>query len=128
MAIVVTAVVVCGCTPDADSPRGVAEGFLDEHYVRMDLPAAAKHCAGLALHKVEDEIRLVEGQEVDGSTRKPSVTYELDQERPDGTDRSTLMYNGEVRLDGGGTFEMRWMVSVRREAGEWKVSNFKELP
>ncbi len=93
----------------------------------MNLAAAAKYCTGLALHKVEDEIRLVEGQEIDAATLKPSVTYELKEERVNGPDRSTFLYAGDIRLSGGDNFAMRWMLNVRREEGDWKVSNFKEM-
>lgn len=120
-------VLLSACSPDADSPRGVAEGFLDEHYVRMNLQAAAPYCTGLALHKVEDEIRLLEGQEIDAATLKPSVTYELEEEHANGDDRTTLLYSGDVRLSAGDKFAMRWMLNLRREKGDWKVSNFKEM-
>jgi hypothetical protein len=115
------------CSPDTDTPRGVAEAFLDQHYVRMDLPAAAAHCTGLARHKVDDEIRLKEGQEIDASTQKPSVSYALEEERTDDGERHTFLFRGKVRLSGGDTFDMHWMVNVKRADGVWKVSNFKEM-
>jgi hypothetical protein len=124
----VVVLLVSACSPDTDTPRGVAEAFLDEHYVRMNLPAAAEHTTGLARHKVEDEIRLKEGQEIDASTMKPSVGYSLEEERTDDGERYTFLFRGKVRLSGGDTFEMHWMINVKRAAGAWKVSNFKEMP
>lgn len=115
------------CTPDSDSARGVAESFLDEHYVRMDLKASLAHVTGLARHKVEEELRLVGDQEIDAGTMRPTVTYELDEERPGGDDRATFLYRGKVSLDGDGSFEIRWLVTARRENGGWKVSNYEEL-
>jgi hypothetical protein len=115
------------CTADSDSGRGVAESFLDEHYVRMDLKAALEHVTGLAQHKVEDELRLVGDQEIDAGTMRPSVTYRLEETRRDGDERTNFLYRGKVTLDGGDSFEMRWLISVRREGGGWKVSNYQEL-
>src|SRR6187397_1712176 len=40
--------------------------------------------SGLARHKVEDELQLVEGQPIDAATRKPTVHYRLLEEHPDG--------------------------------------------
>lgn len=122
------AALLAACRPGADTARGVAERFLDEHYVRMDLRAAAEHCVGLARHKVEEELRLVGGEEIDASTMKPTVTYELEEVRDDGDGRSNFLYRGKVKLSGGHSFDMRWLISVKRDAGEWKVSNFKEMP
>ena len=61
----VLASVVLGCRPDPSTPRGTAERFLDAHFVHIDLPAALEFTAGLARHKVEDEIRLVAGQAIE---------------------------------------------------------------
>ncbi len=127
IAALALAALAVACTPDTDTAGGVAQAFLDEHYVRMDLAAALEHCTGLARHKVEEEIRLIEGQEIDGTTMKPSVSYSLAEERATGENRKTFLYDGEVRLRGGGEFEMRWMVSVKRDEGVWKVSNFQEM-
>ncbi len=118
-----------GCMgPSADSAQGVAEGFLDEHYVRIDQQRSLAYCTGLAKHKVEEEIRLIGDEKIDDSTMKPSVSYSLLEEVPEGADRTTFLYAGKVRLQGGDTFEMRWMIHTRREGGAWKVSNYKELP
>lgn len=127
IACILLLAVAVGCTTRGDTARGAAERFLDEHYVRMDLVAALQHCTGLARHKVEEEIRLIGDQEIDAATQQPSVTYELEEERPQGDDRATFLYRGKVALSGGDSFAMRWMISVRREDNAWKVSNFKEM-
>src|SRR5262249_60190355 len=46
------------CHPDPSTPRGTAEGFLDAHYVHIDLPAALPLPSGLARHKLESEREL----------------------------------------------------------------------
>lgn len=131
LTIVAVAVAVGGtaaCRPAADTPHGVAERFLDEHYVRMDLAAALDHCVGLARHKVEEELRLIGNEEIDATTMKPTVTYGLEEERMEGDERAHLLYRGKVKLSGGHSFAMRWMISVKRDGESWKVSNFKEMP
>ncbi len=117
-----------GCKAGSDTAQGVAERFLDQHYVRMNLPGAVEYCTGLAKHKVEEEIRLVGEQEVDASTRQPGVSYTLAEEVPEGEGRVSFVYDGTIRLGGGDRFTMRWLVNTRREGDEWKVSNFKEMP
>ena len=44
------------CQRDVHSARGIAERFLDAHYVDINLPAAKAYCTGLALSRVEAEI------------------------------------------------------------------------
>src|SRR6187397_2134684 len=50
-------VLLVACRPDASTPQGTAERFLDAHYVRIDLREALPLTSGLARHKVEDEMR-----------------------------------------------------------------------
>jgi len=75
-------VLLVACRPDASTPQGTAERFLDAHYVRIDLRDALPFTSGLARHKVEDELQLVEGQPIDAATRKPTVHYRLLEEHP----------------------------------------------
>ena len=115
-----------GCRSDPSSARGTAEGFLDAHYVRIDLPAALPFTAGLARHKVEDEMRLVAGQVIDETTRKPSVHYRLLEERPDGEYAVSYVYRGDIRIEDADAIERRWLLTVRREDGAWRVTNYQE--
>jgi hypothetical protein len=119
--------VAAGCRPDPSTPRGTAERFLDAHYVRIDLPAALEVSAGLARHKVEDEIRLVQGQEIDDSTRKPTVHYRLLEEHPDGDHAVNYLYRADITVEDADRFERRWLVTVRREDAGWRVTNYQEL-
>jgi hypothetical protein len=115
------------CRPDASTPQGTAERFLDEHYVRIDLRAALPFTSGLARRKVEDELQLVEGQPIDAATRKPTVHYRLLEERPDGDHAVNYLYLGSITVEDADRFERRWMVTVRREAEGWRVTNYQEL-
>jgi hypothetical protein len=116
-----------GCRPDPSTPRGTAEAFLDAHYVRIDLPAARELASGLARHKVEGELELVSGQTIDETTRKPTVHYKLLEEHPDGELAVNYVYRGSISVEDADRFERRWVVTVRREDGAWRVTNFQEL-
>jgi hypothetical protein len=118
---------VVGCRSDASTPRGAAELFLDAHYVEIDLPAARELTAGVARHKVEEEMRLVEGQPIDEGTRKPVVHYRLLEEHPEGGDAVRYLYRGRITVEDAGRFERSWMVTVRRDGGGWRVTNYQEL-
>ncbi len=65
------------CGRDLNSPQGVAEEFVDQHYVNIDLQKAKAYAVSVALAKIDDEIRLTTGQQIDASTQKPKVNYKL---------------------------------------------------
>jgi hypothetical protein len=115
------------CRPDPSTPRGTAERFLDAHYVHIDLPSALPFTSGLARQKVESEIELVRGVEIDEATRKPTVHYTLLEERPDGAEAVSYVYRGRIAVDGADSFERRWLVTVRQEPDGWRVTNYQEF-
>jgi hypothetical protein len=121
------ALLVVGCHPDPSTARGTAESFLDAHYVRIDLAGALAFTSGLARRKVEAEIGLTQGQAIDESTRTPSVHYRLLEEHPDGESAVNYLYRGSIVVEDADRFERRWMVTVRREADGWRVTNYQEL-
>lgn len=127
LAVSALLLLLAACRPDATTPQGTAERFLDAHYVHIDLPGALAYTSGLARRKVEDEMRLVAGQAIDESTRKPTVHYRLLEELPDGDDAVNFLYLGSIRVEDADSFERRWMVTVRREAEGWRVTNYQEL-
>jgi hypothetical protein len=125
--LVVGLAVAVSCRPDPASQRGVAERFLDAHYVQIDLAAAQALTAGVAERKVAEERRLTAGYDIDAATRQPSVHYRLLEERPEGEDRSRFVYRARFSVPGGGRFERRILLVMRREEGGWKVVNFEEF-
>jgi len=127
IALVLSLLLVAGCRAAADTPRGTAERFLDAHYVRIDLPAALEFTADLARHKVEDELRLVQGQAIDEGTRKPSVHYRLLEEHPDGSAAVRYLYRGSITVEDADRLERRWLVTVRFAEGGWHVTNYEEF-
>src|SRR2546425_569142 len=111
----------------ANTPRGTPEPFLDARYVRIDLPAALEFTADLARHKVDDELRLVQGQMIDETTRKPNVHYRLLEEHPDGSEAVRYLYRGSITIEDADRLERRWLVTVRLADGAWRVTNYEEF-
>jgi hypothetical protein len=114
------------CHSDRAGPRDVAERFLDQHYVHIDLDAAQPFCTGLALQKVRDEQRLTQGQQIDASTRKPTVHYRLIEAKDD-AEHPTFVFQGTIDVEDAGQFTRKWLVTMRRDGDAWKVSNFEEF-
>jgi len=113
------------CGRDLNSPQGVAEEFVDQHYVNIDLQKAKAYAVSVALAKIDDEIRLTTGQQIDASTQKPKVNYKL-LEKHEAEKRSTYLYEGQIRSDDGTSFVKKWLITTRLEGTQWRVSNFTE--
>ena len=126
-ALALLALLVTGCHSDPSTARGTAELFLDAHYVHIDLTGALEYTSGVARQKVEDEIRLVGGQQIDAATRKPSVHYRLLEEHPDGDHAVNYLYRGTIAVEDADRFERRWLVTVRFADGSWRVTNYQEF-
>ena len=115
-----------GCKGDADTtPRGVAEAFLDWHYVEIDLPKSREYTVGLARSKVDEQIRLTAGHAIDAGTRKPRVYYKLLEER-EARGRTAFVYQLTIRPQDAGEFSRTLLIRVRREEAGWRVSNYME--
>lgn len=130
LAVVAVALVVAagaGCRADPSTPRGTAERFLDAHYVLIDLKEALPYTSGLARKKVEEEMELVKGVEIDETTRKPIVRYTLLEEHPDGEGGAKFLYHGKIVVDGADGLDRRWLVTVRPGDGGYRVTNFQEF-
>ena len=123
--IVVTAL-FSGCGRDLKSAEGVAEEFVDQHYVNIDLARAREYSVGLARDKIDDEIRLTRGQAIDASTRKPNVHYELVEKKQESEGRISFFYKGTIQAEDAPEFTRRWLVVARKEGDGWRVSNFTE--
>lgn len=114
-----------GCGKDLRTAQGVVEEFLDQHYVHINLQRAKEYTVGLALQKVNEEIRLTSGQVIDASTRKPQVHYRL-LEKKEGQQRASFLYEGTIRVEDAPEFTRRWLVVARQDGDRWMVSNFTE--
>lgn len=111
-----------GCR-SSDPRRATAERFIDELFIRIDQPAARELTTGLATSKIDEEIRLKSGQQIDESTRQPSIAYAFVQ-ATDGSDVTSLVYDLHVSPDGADAFTRRLVLTVRPEGGGWKVANY----
>ena len=98
---------------------------MDQHYVRIDLQKAKEYVVGLALEKINEEIRLTSGQAIDASTRKPRIHYKL-LEKKEGEQRASFLYEGTIEAEDAPAFTRRWLVAARKEDNQWRVSNFTE--
>ena len=125
---IVAAATLAACRADPSTARGTAERFLDAHYVEIDLPRALPFTSGLAREKVEKEMALVKGVEIDDTTRKPIVRYALLEEHPDDEGGTKFLYRGKILVDGADGFERRWLVTVRPQGDEgFRVTNYQEF-
>jgi hypothetical protein len=115
-----------GCAPDDGTARGVAERFIDAHYVRIDLAASREYTSGLAREKVDDEIRLTQGQVIDEGTHVPRVSYELTEERLRGSDTVSFAYAATLSVDGGEPIDRTFQLTLRNGADGWRVTNYSE--
>ena len=113
------------CGRDLSTAQGVVEEFVDQHYVHIDLTKAKTLAVSVALHKVNEEIRLTDGQKIDASTQKPRVHYVL-LEKQQGAERASFLYEGTIQSDDGTSFTRKWLINARKEGDRWRVSNFTE--
>jgi hypothetical protein len=124
-AILALAIVLATGCNSANSARGVVDRFIHQYYVAIDLKAAEPYCTGLALDKLHHEIELTAGQKIDANTRKPTVHYRLKAQR-DAPDHVEFLFRATIDVPEGGSFERNWMITARKDANSWKVSNFGE--
>ena len=125
-ALVVALLAGMGCGPDPSSARGMAERFLDAHYVRIDLPASSELTSGVAHQKVDDEIALTRGVAIDAATRQPTIHYRLEEERDGGDGATRFVYRLTIVPDDADRFHRRVLLTLRRADEGWTVSNYEE--
>jgi hypothetical protein len=113
------------CGRDLTTAQGVAEEFVDHHYVAIDLQKAKTLAVSVALSKVNEEIRLTAGQRIDASTQKPRVHYAL-LEKKESEQRASFLYEGTIQSEDGTSFSRKWLITARKERNQWRVSNFTE--
>jgi len=121
----VAAIFLYGCSRDLRTAQGVADEFVDQHYVNFDLQKAKAYTVSVALDKVNEEIRLTAGQKIDASTNKPKINYRL-LEKKEGERRASFVYEGTIQSDDGSSFTRKWLITARKDGDEWRVSNFTE--
>jgi hypothetical protein len=116
---------ISACGHDLNTAQGIAEEFVDQYYVVIDLPKAKALAVSVALSKLNEESRLTAGQTIDASTRKPRIHYKLLEKR-EGDQRATFLYEGTIQSDDNTSFTRQWLITTRKEGNQWRVSNFTE--
>jgi len=124
LALFILMTMTAGCTR-SNSARGVVDRFIEARYILIDHEQMKSLCTGLALDKIRDEMKLTEGQSIDQSTRKPVVHYALEKTRGEG-DKITFLFKARIDVPEGGTFKKFWMITAKKDAEVWKVSNYSE--
>jgi hypothetical protein len=122
---VAMALFLTACGHDLNTAQGVAQEFVDHHYVNIDLHKAKQYTVSVAQAKIDEEIRLTSGQTIDASTQKPRVNYTL-LDKHEGDQRSTYLFEGKIQSDDGSSFTRKWSIATRKEGNGWRVSNFTE--
>ncbi len=120
------AILLISCGRDLNTAQGVVEEFVDQHYVQINLQKAKEYVSGLALKKINEEIRLTSGQVIDASTRMPRINYRF-LEKKEEKQQASFLYEGTIRAEGAPEFTRRWLIVARMKEGRWKVSNFTEF-
>jgi len=124
-AAVLALFLTAACGNDLNTPQGIAQEFVDHHYVKIDLQKAKQYTVSVAQAKIDEEIRLIGGQAIDASTQKPRGNYTL-LEKKEGDQRSTYLFEGKIQSDDGTSFTRKWSIATRKEGNGWRVSNFTE--
>jgi hypothetical protein len=124
LAFVAAIALLGGCAP-SDPVERVATDFIQRLFVDVDQARAKEVATGVAVAKLDEEIRLRGDQEIDAETRKPYVTWELIERRgePDGAIAS-LVYALHVQPDGVDPFTRQLMLTLRRGDDGWRVGNY----
>jgi hypothetical protein len=47
-------------------------------------------------------------------------------EKQEGKQRASFLYEGMIQSDDGTSFTRKWLITVRKEGNQWRVSNFTE--
>jgi len=77
LTVMLSLLLLNACGRDLNTAQGVADEFVDQYYVNIDLQKAKIYAVSVALAKINEEIRLTTGQQIDASTHKPRVNYSL---------------------------------------------------
>src|SRR5262245_15627339 len=127
--VTIASLILClftgACNRDLSTPQSVADEFVDQHYVVIDLQKAKALTVSIAQSKIDEEIRLTTGHAIDDSTQKPRVNYRL-LEKKEATERASYLYEGTIQSNDGTSFMRKWLITTRKEGNQWRVSNFTE--
>src|SRR5262245_33152705 len=119
----------CG-GPPANTPVGVAERFLDLYFVEIDQEKALPLLTDPAREAIEEELREVAKIRAEGygpAQAKGKAYYQQSYRQEDPSSGSArLVYDLTMELGEGESSRTRRhvLLSLRKEAGQWKVASF----
>jgi hypothetical protein len=116
---------VCVACSPTERPESVAQSFVEQYYVRPDLPRAKALADGLARAKIEDEEQLLQGGPRPGATAGREVSFNLHTTRKTGEDRIFFVYDLAISV-GGLVMKKRAFISTTRVKDGWRVTNFQD--
>ena len=102
----------------------VAKKFMEAYYVRIDLKGADQLSMGLAKEKLDHQIQLLDGQGLGKSADIPNVDINLVSTPSNTPDETTFIYQVIPHVADVGKRSV--FVKLRKEDGQWKVSQFIE--
>ena len=102
----------------------VARKFMDKYYIEMSLAGAKEYTTGLAKEKLENQIKLLDGQNPGPGTDIPRVQVKLQSNEAPGPDEASLIY--EVTPHAEDVGKRKVYLKLRKEGGDWKVTQWSE--
>ena len=111
------------CHSEAPSQK-TATQFMDRYYVNMSLKEAKCLSTGLASEKLENQLKLLDGQNVSAGTNVPKVVFHLVSSEKTGDGEMAYIY--EVKPEAEDVGRRKVFVKVREENGKWLVSQWTE--
>jgi hypothetical protein len=111
----------CGKQPE---PEQVARKFMESYYINMSLKEAQTLSMGLAKEKLENQIRLLDGQSITAGTNVPKVDIHLLSSEPGQDGEVSFIFEVTPRAQDVG--KRKVYVKVRQENGRWLISQFTE--
>ena len=114
------------CAQPTSSPQATAQAFVDRFFVESNQRAALPLTEGVARAKLEEELRLLDGQAAN-SDERPRVYYrQVSEQRQD--DGMAFYFRLTVVVIGDQPIEPELIVRVRQRGDQWRVSNYEVLP
>lgn len=120
--VIFPTVVACAAAEDAAS---IAQSFVEQYYVDPDLSKAKALTYGLALHKIEEEQRLLQTMKQGDGRADRDVSYSLQQTQQVGRDKMFFVYDITISVDRL-VMKKRATIATGRTGEGWRVTNFQE--
>jgi hypothetical protein len=123
---ILMALVFGGCSRD-NTPKGVADRFVQAYYVQIDQAQALEFTTALARERLQRELQLVGPIRQGGSVEqaRPQVAYNLVHTQPEGR-QVLFVYDLTITPMHVSPMLRKVLIITDQFAGQWKVINFTE--